>query len=200
MPMATSLMSDALAYVMARGQTTTSSDGTTTQDARSQAANDAREHFLDNMNQIFQDLLAAKTNIQAVTYVPAGTRLIIYPKVDMWIRTAEREKEDAFGSSIAKKPTVLIDDSNPMGSIHGSGPSAGEQRSATRNNAGNTKVVYDGNDGNIEPSSAPLIDDTQYENKRRTPSSVGLTPPPSATASSSSSSSQNSDTSSGQLF
>ena len=199
LPMVTSLMSDSLAYVMARGQTTTSSDGTTTQDARAQAANDAREHFLDNMDQIFQDLLAAKTNIQAVTYVPAGTRLIIYPKVDMWIRTAEREKEESFATSISRKPQVLIDDSNPMASIHGSGPSAGEARSATRTNNGNTKVVYDGNDGNIQPSSAPLIDDSQYEQKRRTPSSVGMTPPPSTTATAPASN-QSSDTSSGQLF
>ena len=195
LPMATSLMSDALAFVMARGSTTTSSDGTTTQDARAQAAQDAREHFLDNMNQIFEDLMESKTRIAAVTYIPAGTRLIIYPKVDMWIRTADREKEDAFGSNAVQKPNVLIDDSNPMADLEGG--SQGSGQSTTTNDSGNTKVFYCGDDEDLEPAT-PLLDDSQY-NKPRKRSTIGMMPPPSATSSTSSNDTPK-DTSSGQLF
>ena len=201
LPMATSLMSDALAYVMARGKTTTSSDGSTTQDSRSQAAEDAREHFLDNMDQIFQELMQQKTSIAAVTYIPAGTRLIIYPKVDMWLRTAEREQQDSFGKSAAMKPDMLIDDTNPMGSINEQ--SKASNRASASRGSPDAKVVYDGNDGNVQPSSAPLIDDSQYAPQKRPTGNIGYTPPPpstSAKSSSSSSSSQPADASSGQLF
>ena len=113
LPIVTNLLSSAVAYVMADGESTTSSDGGTTENNRAEAANDARENFLNNMDQMFQDILADKTNIEAVTYVPAGTRLIIYPKVDLWIRTPERSEEEALQD--IEKPTVFIDDRNPTG-------------------------------------------------------------------------------------
>lgn len=198
LPMVTSLMTDALAFVMARGQTTTSSDGTTTQDARAQAAEDARQHFLDNMNEIFRDIMNDKTNIAAVTYVPAGTRLIIYPKVDLWLRTAEREKEMGDKVNSLAKPESLIDDGRPLGSLH----EGGTEGSSAATGGSSSRVVYSGDDGSVQPSSAPLIDDGAYEPKRRRAVAPGVTPPPpSANATSSGNSSRSSsDNSSGALF
>ena len=197
LPMATSLMSDALAYVMARGQTTTSSDGASTQDSRSQAAEDARQHFLDNMDEIFRDIMNDKMNIAAVTYVPAGTRLIIYPKVDLWLRTAEREKEMEEKISSLGKPESLIDDGRPIGSLH----EGGTESSSAATGGSSSRVVYSGNDGSIQPTSAPLIDDGAYEPKRRRAVAPGVTPPPPSTnATVPSSSNSSSDSSSGALF
>ncbi len=197
LPMATSLMTDALAFVMARGQTTTSSDGTTTQDARAQAAEDARQHFLDNMNEIFRDIMNDKTNIQAVTYVPAGTRLIIYPKVDLWLRTAEREKEQGDKINSLAKPESLIDDGRPLGSLHEGGT---ESNASATGGGSSSRVVYGGDDGSVQPTSAPLIDDGAYEPKRRRAVAPGVTPPPPSTNATSSGTRSSSDNSSGALF
>ncbi len=196
LPMATSFMSSALAYITASGQTTTSSDGSTVQDSRASAAEEARTNFLNNMDEIFQDILQRKTNIEAVTYVPAGTRLIIYPKVDMWLRTAAREQEESFSSQANQKPTVLIDDEHPDGRTSSAGASQ-----VGHSTGSNGQVVYDGNNNNVAPaSSSVLIDDSQYEPKRKARPVYGATPPPPSTTSASSSSDKSSDTSAAQLF
>ncbi len=199
LPMATSLMSDALAYVMARGQTTTSSDGASTQDSRSQAAEDARQHFLDNMDEIFRDIMNDKMNIAAVTYIPAGTRLIIYPKVDLWLRTAEREKEQENSMNVLSKPESLIDDRDPVGTAQGH--PVGSSNSSSSGGGSSSRVVYSGDDNSVQPTSAPLIDDGAYEPKRRRTVAPGVTPPPPSTnANVQTSSNSSSDNSSGALF
>ena len=192
LPIVTNLLSSAVAYVMADGESTTSSDGGTTEDNRAEAANDARENFLNNMDQMFQEILADKTNIEAVTYVPAGTRLIIYPKVDLWIRTPERSEEEALQD--VEKPTVFIDDRNPTGtgnsSNSGSGGSAGGGNATTGTSPGTSGVVYLDENAEDVQATMPLIDDTS-NNKKKTPASTaippvtstGATPPPPSTTS-----------------
>jgi protein-S-isoprenylcysteine O-methyltransferase Ste14 len=53
--------------------TTNNETDTTTQSDASKAAEDARETFRDNMEQIFQQLIDAATEIPPVVFVPAGS-------------------------------------------------------------------------------------------------------------------------------
>ena len=196
LPMVTTLMSSAVAYVAASGETSTSTDGSTTSDAKAEAAQDARENFLQNMDDMFNQILQDKTNIEAVTYVPAGTRLIIYPKEDLWIRTAARSKEEDLEA--LNKPTVFLDDQNPTGDS--SKGSSGGGSGSTGTAGGTQGVVYmDDEAGNVQPTT-PLIDDNAEANKQKRRqqqrqvippvTSVGATPPPSSTAGSTNTSAQ----------
>ncbi len=183
LPMVTNLLSSAVAYVAASGETTTNSDGDSVESARQEAAQDARENFLDNMDQMFDQILQDKTDIEAVTYVPAGTRLIIYPKEDLWIRTPERSAEESLQA--AKKPTVFLDDSDPTDSKERRGAAAqGGGSTGTGTEAGTSGVVYTDEDS-ATVQSTPLLDDPTSTNKNtnRQPTippvtSTGATPPP----------------------
>lgn len=192
-PIATNLATNALAFVMASGSETTSSEGNTTQDARAAAAEDARRGFQEDMKKVFTDLMNRMTAIETVTYVPAGTRLIIYPKVDLWLRTFEREQSDAYSKEATQKPTTLINDRDPMGSIH-TGEGSGKTNAS--GNPSSSKVVYEGNQADVQPATK-LLDDSVYERKRKN-QQRGATPPPPAITSSGDSSS--SDSSTGALF
>ena len=140
--MITNLLSSAVASVAASGETTTTADGGTVESARQEASQDARENFLDNMDTMFNQILADKTDIAAVTYVPAGTRLIIYPKEDLWIRTRERTEEESLMAS--NKPTVFLDDRDPTGELERSsgGNAGGNSSSGTGTGSGTSGVVY----------------------------------------------------------
>ena len=147
--------------------------------------------------QIFQDLLAAKTNIKAVTYVPAGTRLIIYPKIDLWLRTAERERSDAYAKNAMGKPEQLIDDSDPMGSIHRGNKSGGNNSS---DSSTSSKVVYSGDDADVQ--ATPLIDDGAYARKREQQrrQQMGAVPPPPSMTTTGGSGNNNQTNSDASLF
>ena len=93
MPLLTTALESSMAYVMAGGNGTTNTSTSSTEDSRSQAAQDARQNFLNQMDQIFEEILQRKANIQAVTYVPAGTRIIIFPNEDLWLNSRERSEE-----------------------------------------------------------------------------------------------------------
>lgn len=95
MPMLTSMLESGMAYIMASGSGTKTTDTSTTTGARSQAAEDARQNFLDQMNNIFEEILERKANIRSVTYVPAGTRIIIFPNQDLWLNSRTRDKSKA---------------------------------------------------------------------------------------------------------
>lgn len=92
LPIVTSMLQSGMAYVMARGSGSTTTDTSSTQDARSSAADDARENFLQQMDQIFTDIMERKSQIRSVVYVPAGTRIIIYPNQDLWLNSLSRDK------------------------------------------------------------------------------------------------------------
>lgn len=137
MPIVASALESGLAYVMATGKNTTSSNGTTTSDARSQASEDARQNFIDQMNTIFEDIMQRKSQIQSVTYMPAGTRIIIFPKEDLWLNSEERSKESSDSAS------------NPAGD-----DGLVTEEDAPSGNGGN--VTYNGNyQENVRPATAP---------------------------------------------
>jgi len=200
LPVTTDVLSNALAYMIPGGKTTTSDSGSQTQDSRAAAAEQIRQSFLNDMQNVLQDILARKTSIEAVTYVPAGTRLIIYPKMDLWLRTLDRERSEAYAKQEVGKSDKLIDDSDPMGSIHSSSRTGGGDGSSSTSSS--SSVVYSGDDAGVQ--ATPLIDDAALAQKRqqqqRQPQMGAVPPPPPSTTAAGSSSSKSSDSSSGALF
>ena len=69
----TTALTSYTSYIMApKDDDDSSSD---TESPRQQAANDARQNFLQDMNRIFEQILAEQTNIKPLTYVPAVLEL-----------------------------------------------------------------------------------------------------------------------------
>lgn len=109
-PLLGTVASSAVAYLMAANQDASGEVETSKQ----QAASDARQNFLDKMDQILNNILESKEKIQAVTYIPAGTRIIVYPMQDLWLKTIDDIKKngtDGNGHGDGKVKDVLIDES-----------------------------------------------------------------------------------------
>lgn len=215
LPIMTTALTSYTSYIMApKDDDDSSSD---TESPRQQAANDARQNFLQDMNRIFEQILADKTNIKPLTYVPAGTRIIVYPNIDLWLRTPERDEAEV-AKNLSKRD-VLIDDNKLE-----------QDRTDTQNRrkmgmtdadraATAGSVVYEAEGTDAEAVAAPrLMDDSKVKSKKPaatagapalmpTTPAGGSTPPPppsfssgSSSSSSSSSSAAKKDNSVPQLF
>lgn len=215
LPIITTALTSYTSYIMApKDDDDSSSD---TESPRQQAANDARQNFLQDMNRIFEQILADKTNIKPLTYVPAGTRIIVYPNIDLWLRTPERDEAEV-AKNLSKRD-VLIDDNKLE-----------QDRTDTQNRrkmgmtdadraATAGSVVYEAEGTDAEAVAAPrLMDDSKVKSKKPaatagapalmpTTPAGGSTPPPppsfssgSSSSSSSSSSAAKTDNSVPQLF
>ncbi len=215
LPIMTTALTSYTSYIMApKDDDDSSSD---TESPRQQAANDARQNFLQDMNRIFEQILADKSNIKPLTYVPAGTRIIVYPNIDLWLRTPERD-ETEVAKNLSKRD-VLIDDNKLE-----------QDRTDTQNRrkmgmtdadraATAGSVVYEAEGTDAEAVAAPrLMDDSKVKSKKPaatagapalmpTTPAGGSTPPPppsfssgSSSSSSSSSSAAKTDHSVPQLF
>ncbi len=174
LPIMTSTLTSATSYFMAPTSDTTGE----TETPRQQAANDARENFLNEMNQIFDEILADKSNIKPMTYIPAGTRIIVYPNTDLWLRTVERDQDESLN---LQKPTVFIDDGK-TGAERKANESNSIKQSAV--SSANSDVVYDEGDVDAKPAT-PLVD-TPKQTKKTTstpPALVSAPPPPPSTPS-----------------
>lgn len=68
LPIVGTMVSSAITYMMAADEDSTGEVETSKQ----QAATDARQEFMDKMDQILQEIIDSKSQIQPVTYVPAG--------------------------------------------------------------------------------------------------------------------------------
>lgn len=186
LPIMTTALTSYTSYMMADGEESTGANETPKQ----QAANDARQNFLNEMNQIFEQILSDKTNIRPLTYVPAGTRIIVYPNVDLWMRTRDRNPTDLGG--MGGKKDVFIDDPQVAGKREltknrrelGAGYAVGSSGGGGGSAGGN--VVYQSEEIAVEPAGgAPaLIDNSQNAAKKgaatpliSTPA-AGSTPPP----------------------
>lgn len=101
-PVLSSSVTSAITYMAADGSNvTTTENGTQTQSDRSKAAEDARQTFTDNMDQIFQQLIDDSTKIPPVVFVPAGTRLTVFSNEDLWLRS-EKEDVRAYEEAMGK--------------------------------------------------------------------------------------------------
>ena len=205
LPIMTTVLSSAASYVMAPSEDSDSSVET----PRQQAASDARDNFLSQMNEIFGQILSDKTNIRPLTYVPAGTRIIVFPNVDLWLRTPERDDEDSSNN----RRNLFIDDQETQGRINAEQAQQNVVSSGSGVDASGN-VVYEttGSNAPVASSTPKLIADKPSANAGT--SAAGAVPPPppvstSATpvapASSSGSSSRGSSSSTGdssvpQLF
>ncbi|MBR1600367.1 MAG: TrbI/VirB10 family protein, partial [Alphaproteobacteria bacterium] len=160
MPLLTSMLQNATAYIMASGSGSKTTDTSSTTDARSAAAEDARRNFISQMDQIFQEILDKKANIQAVTYVPAGTRIIIFPNEDLWLNSEARDKSKNKGGN---------------GENGDSGDGGLVEKNPGQGGAA-SNVTYSGNyQENVTPVSGG--NSAQPANARRAP--AGYNPPPS---------------------
>ncbi len=143
---------------------------------RQQAANDARQNFINEMNQVFDEILADKSTIKPMTYIPAGTRIIVYPNVDLWLRTYENDAE-AVGQAQKANTDVFIDTEKRLADADA------VQKQKEMNNARSSSVVYSEEDADIEAmdadASQPLIDESKYLKKKKPAASAApVSPPP----------------------
>jgi hypothetical protein len=116
--------------------TTTTGFGstTTTQSARSQAYQDARDEVNDRIKEIVKKIMDNKEKIKSVAYVPAGTRIIIYPNQDLWLNSVERPQKNAGGNGSG-------------------GPEKAEVLSDSSDDGSSVQVQYDGT--NVQPATPP---------------------------------------------
>jgi hypothetical protein len=141
-PMLTSMLESATAYLIAAGEgSTTSESGSTSESSKSQAASDARENFIEQMDNIFSEILQKKANIQSVTYIPAGTRIIIFPNEDLWLNDEKRNQKNNTAGSTGSSNDKGLTESHPE-------------------KFGSTNVTYDGNtNANVTPSGGGLLEE-----------------------------------------
>ncbi len=174
LPVMTTTLTSATSYFMAPKKDSDSS----TETPRQEAANDARQNFLNEMNKVFDEILADKSNIRPMTYIPAGTRIIVYPMSDLWLRTIDNDEEARVQGELAKGG-VLIDD---------------EEKAAERKQAEIKKyqsagtagdVVYDAEGEDVNAvKSTPLIDGGKSKSDNSSAGTNFIAPPPPPSSSS----------------
>ncbi len=163
LPAVTTILTSAATFFMASAEDSAGE----IENSKQQAASDARQNFLNDMETLFDDILADKTDVKAMTYVPAGTRIIIYPNTDLWLNSDERA-EEAAQAKLKEKPTVFINDGQVEAQIE-----ANERKSVAASSGGT--VVYSADDANVnEAKSIPFIDDGAMKAKN----SGTIAPPP----------------------
>ena len=182
LPVVTTVLSSAASFFMASAE----DNAGQIENSKQQAASDARQNFLSDMESLFDDILADKTDVKAMTYVPAGTRIIIYPNTDLWLNSDERS-EEAANAVRMEKASVFIDDAQVKG----------EREKAERDKiaaASGGSVVYNPDDAGVEEAkSTPFINDTPKDKKQTTiappppPTGAAVSTPPGATSSTDSS-------------
>ncbi len=178
LPIVGTMVTSAITYMMAADEDSTGEVETSKQ----QAASDARQEFMEKMDQILQEIIDSKSQIQPVTYIPAGTRVIIYPMQDLWLRSTKDIQRgvatavpgggegglvnDTFYDGGGGTTTSTVEKNNSQGSQK---VILGNQ--AQTNNANNTS-----NNG-----GTPLLDSGNSQNNQQQPrKNVGAIPPPAA--------------------
>lgn len=165
MPLASSLITNGLAVLFA---TSDSSEGgeNSAETSKQQAMNDAREGFLSDTQQMFQRLVSDYMQTQPVIFVPAGTRVTIYPNVDLWLRTADNSQEAGVSGSgnLKDNEDILVNDKE-----------VSDYTASLKNSRSNpqTTVTYTPQDSGVQQTT-PLIDDAATIQRNR----VGTPPPP----------------------
>ena len=167
LPVVTTVLTSAASFFMASAEDSAGE----VENSKQQAASDARQNFLSDMESLFDDILEDKTDVKAMTYIPAGTRIIIYPNTDLWLNSDDRS-EEAASSVKLNKPEVFIDDAAVKAGMEA------EERKKVAETGGS--VVYNPDDAGVEEvKSTPFIDDTPKNKKQDT---IAPPPPPSGAA------------------
>lgn len=147
-PVLSSVLQSVSAYLIAAsGETSTAENGSSVTSGKTQAANDVRENFITQMDEIFREILSRKANIQAVTYIPAGTRIIIFPNEDLWLNTETRDKDRVL-KDVERGSGLTLD--NP-GEVNGNNVSYNGNTNANVRPTGGRRVSN--NTGRVRPAS-----------------------------------------------
>lgn len=169
LPVLTTSLTSATSYFMSPSSNE-SSEG---ESPRQQAANDARQNFINEMSNIFDSILQDKSNVKPLTYVPAGTRIIIYPNSDLWLRTWDNDQDESLK---LEKPTILIDDGEKAAEAEAK---KHEPTSKMVSGGDGGDVVYDaGMDEDIESAKAPPPLISSPKPKKKTSGQPYVAPPP----------------------
>lgn len=154
-PLLGTVATSAVAYMMAANEDAAANSNIET--SKQQAASDARQNFLDKMNDILDKIIEEKEQIVSVTFVPAGTRIIIYPMKDLWLRTTKDvEKHNVSTDVNRQRSNVLIDDRGGKAqdnSVHPVNNGRGQVNNGNNNNNNNKTqpqnvLIEDGKSGN----------------------------------------------------
>lgn len=97
------LATSAVSYMMATNDditvATNAQTGQQTQyqtmSQKAKAMDDARKNFIDTIGGILDDMIDKAKETPPVVFVPAGTRLTVYPTQDLWLRSVEDDEEEA---------------------------------------------------------------------------------------------------------
>lgn len=157
-PLLGTVATSAIAYMMAADKDATGEVETSKQ----QAASDARQEFMEKMSDILDEIIDSKSEIEPVTFIPAGTRIIIYPRVDLWLRTAKLEEKGEKSISNAEKPEVF----------------AAPRDDINDNNAQQPNVQ--GNNNQQQNQATPLAGNSNQNQQNTNQQTVGAIPPPAA--------------------
>lgn len=159
MPLVSTVATSAVAYMMAANEDETGN----VENSKQQAAADARQEFLSKMDEIIGDIMDKKSQIEPVTFVPAGTRIIIYPLSDLWLRTTKDILEGRETINREVEDVLVTNDGN----------NTNRNQNVTVQNGQNTNQPV--------PQERPLIvENSNANNQRNTRVSVGSIPPPAA--------------------
>ena len=162
LPIVGTLATSAISYMMAANEDATADAQVET--SKQQAATDARTNFLERMDEILNEIIENKKLIEPVTYVPAGTRIIIYPMADLWLRTTKDVKEGAKSTGISSTQDVLM-----------TGEPVSAETVSNNSGAQNQQAVNNGEGGSALMAGEPV----QHSEQAQTVNTGGL-PPPSA--------------------
>lgn len=162
-PLLGTIASSAVAYMMAADQDATGEVETSKQ----QASADARQQFLEKMNDILDQIIESKSQIEPVTFVPAGTRVIIYPMTDLWLRSTKEIEKGETSTVDGGYKNILIDDNKQQTTVE------------TNNNSNANGQREQNGQGQNQAQNAPLIGNTNNETQQQG-SIPGAIPPPAA--------------------
>ena len=105
-PLMQSTISSAILWAMSsNAKPQVGSDGEIALSDRQQAAQDARSQFSEDMRTMFDDIFKMTSKIPVRSYVPSGTRITVFAKEDLWLRS---EVEDGEGD--LTKPEGLVNE------------------------------------------------------------------------------------------
>ena len=123
------------------------------------------------MENILQEIIDSKRLIKPITYVPAGTRIIIYPMVDLHIRTRE---------DIINNVKTVLPGTGEGGLVNETSTETVSVGGGSSQTNGKQQVVL-GNEEQQKPSGGtPLISDETTNNEKKTPKRHNVVMPPPA--------------------
>ena len=155
LPIMMTVLTSATAYYMADDDDENNGE---VESSRQEAASDARQNFLNKMDEVFNQILNDKASIRPMTYVPAGTRIIVYPQVDLWLRTEERA-QDAKNMIYGDDMPLQVDTDNEREFNRRNRPQPTSSNVKYKNNP--TGAVEESGENN----SVPLMVDTKPAKK-----------------------------------